>query len=103
MRRVASLFMPNAIRELEKVIPDFQGLLARVERGEQAVFYGAPCVIFIHAPKGNVMVKDNCLAVQHYLMLQAQAMGLGSCIIGYATAAAGDLAKVLRIPRANRI
>jgi len=103
MRKISSVFMPHAIRELEKVIPDFQGLLGRSQKGEPAVFRGAPCVIFTHATKGNVMAKDNCLAAQHYLMLQAQAMGLGTCIIGYATAAAASLAKSLSIPKENQI
>ncbi len=103
MRKISYVFMPHAIRELEKVIPDFQGLLRRSQKGEPAVFRGAPCIIFIHALKGNVMAKDNCLAAQHYLMLQAQAMGLGTCIIGYATAAASSLANILSVPKKNQI
>ncbi|SFH09429.1 Nitroreductase [Desulfotomaculum arcticum] len=103
MRKISSVFMPHAIRELEKVIPDFQGLLRRSQKGEPAVFRGAPCIIFIYALKGNVMAKDNCLAAQHYLMLQAQAMGLGTCIIGYATAAASSLVNILNVPKNNQI
>jgi len=103
MRKISYVFMPHAIRELEKVIPDFQGLLRRSQKGEPAVFRGAPCIIFIHALKGNVMAKDNCLAAQHYMMLQVQAMGLGTCIIGYATAAASSLANILNVPKKNQI
>ena len=41
----------------------------------------------LYGIKKDVLGKDNALAAQHYLMAQADAEGLGTCIIGYAQAA----------------
>ncbi|MCK4258915.1 MAG: nitroreductase family protein [Halanaerobiales bacterium] len=103
MRKICSLFTPNLMRELEKVVLDFKGLIELAEKGEKPVFRGAPHVIFIYAPKGNIMAKDNCLASQDYMMIQAQTMGLGTCIIGYATGVPKVLAKFLKIPKNHKV
>lgn len=99
VRKFLSLFTPNLMNELEKVLPDFGNMVRKYENGEKPVFRNAPCVVFIYGSKGNLMGKDNCIIAQDYLMLQAESMGLGSCMIGYATGAPDTLAKYLKIPK----
>ncbi|MED4957977.1 nitroreductase family protein [Paenibacillus macerans] len=103
VRKFLGLFTPHLMEELGKVLPDFKAMVRKHEQGEKPVFRGAPCVIFIYGSKGNLMGKDNCLIAQDYLMLQAETMGLGSCIIGYATGAPGTLAKFLNIPKGMQV
>lgn len=103
VRRFLGLFTPYLMKELERAIPDFTSMILKFDHGEKPVFRNAPCVIFIHANKGNPMGKDNCTIAQDYIMLEAEAMGLGTCVIGYATGATGAINKYLNIPRDQKI
>ncbi|EKS29741.1 nitroreductase [Afipia felis] len=47
------------------------------------IFYGAPALIIISAPKGPWAVEDCSLAAEN-LMLAAHAAGIGTCWIGFA-------------------
>ncbi|MGG6312509.1 nitroreductase family protein [Paenibacillus macerans] len=103
VRKGLSLFTPHLMHELGKVLPDFIHMVRKYEQGEKPVFRNAPCVIFIYASKGNLMGKDNCLTAQDYLMLQAETLGLGSCIIGYATGAPDTLSNYFGLPKGMKV
>jgi nitroreductase len=47
--------------------------------------------------------RDHALGAQHYLMLYAETLGLGTCINGYAQSAPKVLAKHLNVPQAHTI
>lgn len=79
-----------------------QVVLDRIASRHPSIFYGAPLVVFITMPKDNPSGVDAGIAVAN-LAIAAQSMGLGSCIIGMASAAfasdqAADAARVLEIP-----
>lgn len=96
--------MPGSVPMIEREAFYLQDLVNRAnDKGKSVIFYDAPYLIFIHGPKANPLSKDNCLASQHYLMLYAHALGLGTCIIGYATAAAKVIGKDLGIPKEHKI
>lgn len=101
-RAVISVFAPRLGRGLREVVPHLRGLVRRAREGKSPVFRGAPCVICIHAPKADPLSRDDCIGAQHYIMLQAHAMGLGTCIIGYATVAHKAVERCLGLPRENR-
>jgi nitroreductase/NAD-dependent dihydropyrimidine dehydrogenase PreA subunit len=76
------------------------------QQGKDRIFRNAPALIIIHAPAENVSSAQNCHLAMAHIMLQAQAMGLGTCIIGYLiTAAERDpsIIKALDIPQNNKI
>jgi len=76
------------------------------QQGQDRIFRNAPAVIFIHAPAENTSSAQNCHLAMAYLMLQAEAMGLGTCIIGYFISAAErdpSIIKELGIPQGNKI
>lgn len=76
------------------------------QQGKDRIFRQAPALIIIHAPAANVSSAQNCHLAMAHIMLQAQAMGLGTCIIGYfITAAERDPAiiKELEIPKDHKI
>lgn len=60
-------------------------------------------MIFIAAPKNYDQSRDDCVAAQNYMMLFAQSLGIGSCIIGYAQYAHKKLARYLKIPKDKQI
>jgi nitroreductase/NAD-dependent dihydropyrimidine dehydrogenase PreA subunit len=76
------------------------------QKGKDRIFRNAPALIMVHAPTENASSAQNChLAIAH-IMIQAQAMGLGTCIIGYfLTAAERDpsIIKELGIPENEKI
>ena len=57
-------------------------LQRREDRGEDALFYGAPVLLMAHVPEGEFGVEDAVYAA-YSLMLAAHVRGLGSCQIGY--------------------
>lgn len=59
--------------------------LKRMEEGEDIIFFDAPCVIIIYARKytKHLAANDAGVALTHG-MLAAQALGLGTCWIGFA-------------------
>jgi len=93
----------DAREAIDKIHLSFLSTLEREDRGEDSIFHGAPCAVFLYAVAADALGKDNALAAQHYLMLQAQAMGLGSVILGYAQVAARKLTRTLEVPREFRI
>ncbi len=47
--------------------------------------------------------KDNALAAMHYFMMQAETMGLGTCINGFSSTLPKILAKLIDVPRFYKI
>ena len=88
----------SSVDTIRLLVEDFKAITGEMDN---PIFRGAPCVIVIHG--GAPLGKDNCVAAQHYLMLQAHAMGLATCIIGFAQAAPRTLSKYLDIPRGHKI
>lgn len=76
------------------------------QAGKDRIFRHAPALIIIHAPAENISSAQNCALAMAHIMLQAQAIGPGTCIVGYfITAAEKDpsIAKELGIPPENKI
>jgi nitroreductase/ferredoxin len=61
------------------------GLKAYEHSGRDLLFHGAPAVIVgASRPEGGFMIENALLATQN-LLLAAHSMGLGTCLIGYAS------------------
>ncbi len=76
------------------------------QKGKDRIFRNAPALIIVHAPAENASSAQNCHLAMAHIIIQAQAMGLGTCIIGYfLTAAERDpsIIKELNIPEHNKI
>lgn len=76
------------------------------QKGKDRIFRDAPALIIVHAPTENASSAQNCHLAMAHITIQAQAMGLGTCIIGYfLTAAERDLSiiKELNIPENEKI
>jgi nitroreductase/NAD-dependent dihydropyrimidine dehydrogenase PreA subunit len=79
--------------------------LEDAERGVDRLFHGAPCVIIIHSGTGSMPAEDAQFAAYNIAIL-AHTLGLGTCFIGYASAAINRfkrLKKRLDIPAGNRV
>jgi nitroreductase/ferredoxin len=79
--------------------------LEDAERGVDRLFHGAPCVIIIHSGAGSMPAEDAQFAAYNIAIL-AHTLGLGTCFIGYASAAINrfkSLKERLDIPSGNRV
>ena len=71
------------------------------EQGEDKLFHGATAVIVVATKPANCPAEDALLATQN-ILLGAHALGLASCLIGYAVSAmqhTPEIQKTLGIPR----
>jgi nitroreductase len=78
---------PKTLGDLIWGLPDLKRDVARVERGRPTYCHGAPVVVVLHGEPSSTMAEDCSFAVYH-LMMAAETLGLGTCLIGYVKAAA---------------
>jgi len=75
--------------------------------GRDRLFFHAPGVIILSAPKKNRHLGlTNCVLAGQAMMYYAQSLGLGSCMIGYAEIALNrmkSLRRELQIPASHRV
>jgi len=57
------------------------------EKGEDRLFHGAPAVIIVGSAPGASCPAEDALLATGRILLAAHAMGLGTCLIGYAVEA----------------
>jgi nitroreductase/NAD-dependent dihydropyrimidine dehydrogenase PreA subunit len=83
-----------------------EGLADWEERGRDRLLHGAPAVIIVGSlPGGSCPAEDALLATQN-ILLAAHAMGLGTCLIGFAVSAMhkdGRIKDLLKIPREETV
>ncbi len=71
-----------------------QGLIAWEEDGRDILFHGATAAIIIGSRPGGSCPKEDALMAAQNILLAAHAMGLGTCMIGYAVEALNRDAKL---------
>ncbi len=74
---------PTTLRRIRK----WSYWLTEAEKGRDALFYDPPVIIVVYAPSSDTMAPLNVGFAIAYLMLAAQANGLGTINIGYAVEA----------------
>jgi nitroreductase/NAD-dependent dihydropyrimidine dehydrogenase PreA subunit len=83
-----------------------EGIADWEERGRDRLFHGATAAVIVAStPAGSCPAEDALLATQN-ILLAAHAMGLGSCLIGFAVRAMEKdqgIKDLLKIPRRDRV
>jgi nitroreductase/ferredoxin len=109
-RCLVAPFVPKQIRRRilnPKVKKQLVTATERIKRGEDIVFFDAPCVIILYAREysNDLAANDAGIAFTHG-MLAAQSLGLGTCWIGFAQRRLQSKAKLRRhfnIPRGFKV
>ena len=102
--RPAGLFLSaESQQHMGHLRADFEVALAHTNDGGDYIFHHAPCLIFFCGISVDPSGRDHALGAQHYLMLYAETLGLGTCINGYAQSAPKLMAKHLDVPEAYTI
>jgi nitroreductase/NAD-dependent dihydropyrimidine dehydrogenase PreA subunit len=100
----AGLFLPHDTHaHMHHLQADFEVALRHMDDGGDYIFHHAPCLIFFAGITMDPSGRDHALGAQHYLMLYAETLGLGTCINGYAQSAPKVLAKHLDVPKSYTI
>ncbi|MBN1430722.1 MAG: nitroreductase family protein [Anaerolineae bacterium] len=100
----ASLFLaPDSQQHMRHLQADFEVALRHMDSGDDYLFHHAPCLIFFTGITIDPSGRDHALGAQHYLMLYAETLGLGTCINGYAQSAPKVLAKHLDVPKDHTV
>ncbi len=95
----------KAFDELVWGLPDLERDVAQVDRGEPTYCHRAPVVVVVHGEPASTMHED-CSYAAYHLMLTAETLGLGTCLIGYITAAATrdpGVGKVVALPAGHQV
>lgn len=95
----------KTLEELRWGLPDLKRDVAGVEQGKPTYCHGAPVVVVIHGETSSTMHED-CSYAAYHLMLAAETLGLGTCLIGYITAAATRLravSDVAEVPAGHQV
>ena len=76
------------------------------ETGRDRLFHGAPAAIVISSSPGASTPSDDCHLATQNILLAAHAMGLGTCLIGFAVEAmkmSGKIQEYIEIPKQERV
>ncbi|MFA6028419.1 MAG: nitroreductase family protein [Elusimicrobiota bacterium] len=79
------LLMGAQYREFRPFIPLFKPMAEEFRRGRDVVCYDAPCAILIHTRRGDLCGGEDAVYCGANILLAAEAMGLGACVIGFLT------------------
>lgn len=108
LRLLAAIFLKDALgkyyRSYYRAIE--QGLKKWRDEGRDLLFHGAPALIVVGSGPGASCPAEDALLASQNILLTAHAMGLGSCLIGYAVAALErqpDLKKILGMPASEQV
>ncbi len=76
----------RGLREIQEALLSARRAEARILRGEDPLFHAAPAILIFHAPASETAEVDCALAASQATLL-APSLDLGTCYIGYASAA----------------
>ena len=84
-RLFCRLMLRSTYDDFRDLLPIAQCLLDYQKSGKDAILYGAPCAIFLHAPKSDAFAPEDAIFNAENILLAAETLGLGACVIGFAS------------------
>jgi nitroreductase len=90
----------------EHILAAVPSFVKNVDAGRDRLFFDAPAVILIHAPRQEVLPESACAFAALAMALMAETLGLGTCITAYASLALQalpELAQSVGVPTENDV
>lgn len=81
---------------------DVEMNLKHLNEGRDALLHNAPAVVFFCGKK-DMFGKDHALTTMDYFIMQAEAEGLGTCLIGYGMSDPKGMAKIIPVPKGYKV
>ncbi|NIT37034.1 MAG: 4Fe-4S dicluster domain-containing protein [candidate division Zixibacteria bacterium] len=88
------------------LVDDMKRLVEAHDAGRDDLFHDAPAVLVLHAPVATVMPRETAYYAAAQLVMMAAAMGLGTCFVGWLTAAAArneEIREALGLPEESGV
>ncbi len=101
--KLISLFSKKKGAELNHLKVAVGRVIKETEEGNDKIFRGAKCVILVAGPEKDLFSRDDCIVSQHYMMLYAESIGVGSVVAGYAQWAHKKIEKKLNLKKGYAI
>lgn len=89
---------------LEHILAAVPSFVKHVDAGRDRLFFDAPAVILVHAPRHEVLPEAACAFATLAITLMADTIGLGTCITAYASMALQalpEMAAQVGVPEEN--
>ncbi|MBI5884359.1 MAG: nitroreductase family protein [Elusimicrobia bacterium] len=105
-RGLFKLLWGRQIKEFEPLLPLLKPMASETLKGNDMVLYKAPCAILIHTSKHDPCGAEDAVYCGANILLAAEAMGLGACVIGFLTEPINSdrgLRKLVGLPRDHKI
>jgi nitroreductase len=94
------------MERLLKGVPNLKRDVGRVDRSEKGYCHNAPLVFLVHGGNVYPTIREDCCFATYHLILAAETLGLGSCLIGFITSAAARSKRIrnaVGLPPGHRI
>jgi len=108
VRLFSKIFMKDSLgryyRDYYRMVKE--SLTEWEEQGTDRLFFGAPAVIVVGMKPGATCPCEDALLASQNILLAAHAMGMGTCLIGFAVEAMRHdpaIKKIIGIPREERV
>jgi nitroreductase/NAD-dependent dihydropyrimidine dehydrogenase PreA subunit len=105
-----TLFGAVAVREDKlgayAMVDDMKRLVEAYDAGRDDLFHDAPVILVLHAPVATVMPRETVYYAAAQLVMMATAMNLGTCFVGWVTAAAArgeEVKEALGLPEDHAV
>ena len=95
----------DTVGSLEDV-EDFERIVRQSGLGDDPIFFKAPVLLLAHVPADDEFGRDDATYAAYNLILAAESMGFGTCLIGYFIFAldhSEELHPMLSLPAGRRV
>lgn len=79
--------IPDEYKTRVLVRDRYRNLVESAKNGRDTIFHGAPVVVLLHSIPTGLTPKDDADLMAMCMLLMAESLGLGTCLIGLLTAA----------------
>jgi nitroreductase len=87
-------------------VEDFERIVRQSGLGDDPIFFQAPLLLLAHVPDDDAFGRDDATYAAYNLIMAAESMGLGTCLIGYfifALDQSEDLRRMLSLPDGRKV
>jgi nitroreductase len=105
-RLIFRLMLRGGYKDFIKMLPEMEAVVRGCDAGRDVILYNAPCVVMLHAPADDTLAPENACYNAANLLLTAETLGLGACVIGFMTESAArdkEIRRLAGIPQGHRV
>lgn len=98
-RMILRLMARGGYDDVVSMLPKMERISAAHSPESDTILYNTPCAILLHAPSGDTCGAVNACYHASNILLAAETLGLGACLIGFLVEAAARETQIRRLAR----